>query len=124
MIAKLAGLAIDARYAVGPSSCSLERAIIAQWVAKNALAATGVPRCVGTPELPAPGFFQMQVHNLAALLSAIASAPMLVDAAHLPARWRLALRLLGLPALDRPAETAIAEGASVLVARYDRMLAA
>ncbi|HEY4176401.1 MAG TPA: hypothetical protein VGM90_06200 [Kofleriaceae bacterium] len=122
MIRKLAGLAVDARYAISPSSCSVERAIIAQWVAKNALAATGVPACVGTTEPTQPGVLYMQANSLTALLSAIASVPVLVDAAHLPARWRLALRLLGVPALDRPAKVAIAEGASVLTVQH--MLAA
>jgi hypothetical protein len=51
---------------------------------------------------------------LADLLAALAVVPALIDPAGLPITWRLALRALGIPLLDRPATSVLAAGACVL----------
>jgi hypothetical protein len=122
VIAKLAGLAIDARFAVRgvvrgvvPGVCDpVARALAARWIAANALSASGVRVVLeGTPPRE-PSVFALRAGSLAAVIAAIASVPVLVDAAILPLRWRLVLLALGLPALDRSPAAALADGASVL----------
>ena len=118
MIARLAGLAIDARFAIPaamPGTLEpIARARAARWIAANALATRGIELAVeGTPP-DEPRILVMRAASLSELLAAIAAIPVLVDSATLPCRWRLALRALGLPALDRPAESALSGGASVL----------
>lgn len=120
MIARLAGLAIDARFAI-PAAMpgTLEpvaRARAARWIAANALATRGIELAVEGAPPDAPRILVMRAASLSQLLAAIAAIPVLVDPATLPCRWRLALRALGLPALDRPAENALSRGASVLTA--------
>ena len=53
--------------------------------------------------------------DLTRLFAALAATPSLVDATSLPLAWRLALRGLGVPVLDRPANEAVAAGVPVLV---------
>lgn len=120
MIARLAGLAIDARFAI-PAAMpgTLEpvaRARAARWIAANALATRGIQLAVEGAPPSEPSILVMRAASLSELLAAIASIPLLVDPASLPCRWRLALRALGLPGLDRPAATALSGGASVLTA--------
>jgi hypothetical protein len=120
MIGRLAGLALDARFAIPAAMPGITepvaRARAARWIAANALAARGVPFAVDGEPPDAPGVFALRADSLTALLTALAALPLLVDAASLPGGWRLALRALGLPALDRPATDAVADGASVLIA--------
>ena len=120
MIARLAGVAIDARFAVVTSpageSDPAARARAARWIAANALATRDVGLCV-EGELPGEAeLLVVHATSFSAMLAALAALPSLVDAATLPCRWRLALRALGLPGLDRPVASAIAGGASVLIA--------
>ncbi len=114
MILQLAGLAIDARCALPSLEDPGRRATAARWIAANALAATHVrvsvegmaPREARVLSLRAPCF--------AAALAAIAAIPSLIDSSTLPRSWRLALRALGIPGLDRSIAAALAEGVSVL----------
>jgi hypothetical protein len=119
MIAQLAGVALDARFSVHAAPPGrgepLARARAARWIAANALASRGLALAVaGTPPDHA-SILVLRADSLAAVLAAIASHPALIDADTLPCRWRLALRALGLPGLDRPAARALAGGASVLI---------
>ena len=121
MIARLAGLAIDARFAI-PAAMpgTLEpvaRARAARWIAANALATRGIQLAIEGAPPREPSILVMRAAGLSELLAAIASLPVLVDPTGLPGRWRLALRALGLPALDGPAARALSGGASVLTAR-------
>jgi len=140
MIAKLAGVALDARVAsrIGDSRT---RALAAQWIAKNALAARGVRvdvdrddiavdervvdilgrRAVdldglslargSSPRLAVDTqhdigddarWLAIRATTLTGLLAALAAIPALVDPTTIPRRWRVALRALGLPMLDKP----------------------
>jgi hypothetical protein len=140
MIAKLAGVALDARVAsrIGDSR---SRALAAQWIAKNALAARGVKVEVedrggpldgddvalargSSPRLPIDDFaasmgeiddgslglapardarwLAVRATTLTGLLAALSVLPALVDTTTIPRRWRLGLRALGLPILDKP----------------------
>jgi hypothetical protein len=149
MIAKLAGVALDARVAsrIGDSR---SRAIAAQWIAINALAARGVKVDVddrdladppgdgvglargSSPRLPVDDFaasmgevepgerdavddeqlalapaqdarwLAVRATTLTGLLAALSVIPALVDPTTIPRRWRLGLRALGLPMLDKP----------------------
>jgi hypothetical protein len=120
VIARLAGLAIDARFAIpGALPGALEpvaRARAARWIAANALATRGIQLAIEGAPPSEPSILVVRAASLSAVLAAIASLPVLVDAASLPCRWRLALRALGVPALDRPAPAALSGGASVLTA--------
>lgn len=127
MIAQLAGLALDARFGLHAAPAGqgdpTQRARAARWVAANALATSGVEIAIdGTPPDEA-SVLVLRADCLAAVLAAIASHPALVDADTLPYRWRLALRALGLPALDRPAARALAGGASILISGHAPSLA-
>jgi hypothetical protein len=94
-VIKLCGVAVDARVqARTRDPRALARAT--RWIAANYLA---IRR--NRP------LHLVRVASLTDLLSAIACAPVLVDRTSLPARWQLALRLLGLPLLDRPRGAAI-----------------
>jgi hypothetical protein len=127
MIAKLAGVALDARVASRMGD-SRSRALAAQWIAKNALAARGVavesdddpPELArgSSPHLPVDDFaasmgetargddvarwLTIRATTLTGLLAALSVLPALVDATTIPRRWRLGLRALGLPMLDKP----------------------
>ena len=118
MIGRLAGLAIDARFAIPAAMPGIlepvARARAARWIAANALATRGIQLAIEGAPPSEPSILVMRAAGLSELLAAIAAIPVLVDPASLPCRWRLALRALGLPALDRPAESALSGGASVL----------
>jgi hypothetical protein len=112
VIARLAGVALDARVAARTND-PRERAIAAQWIAANAL---GVARVRTVAHGPAPDTARVvSVHaeSLPEILAALAAAPVLVHPGTLPITWRAALHALGVPVLDRPIETALAQGASV-----------
>jgi hypothetical protein len=129
VIARLAGLAIDARFATDrarsdrrdPASC----ATAARWIAANALAARGLRAALDGAPPREPAVFALRADSLAAVIAAVAAVPMLVDPTGLPRRWRLALRALGLPTLDGSVADALAAGASVLspIGRGQRALA-
>ena len=111
MIARLCGLAIDARAATR-TDCPLARANAARWIAANALA-------IGRRPVPQPSSSQARlreehISGFGDLLATLAATPALVDPAALPAHWRLGLQALGVPVLDRPADDALAAGASVI----------
>jgi hypothetical protein len=113
VIARLVGLAVDARAAarrVDPAA----RALAARWIAGNLLAIRGL-RVGLDGELPA-GARVLGLHaaTLTGVLAALAAVPALVDAATLPVRWRLALAALGIPVVDRPLAAVLAGGASVV----------
>lgn len=114
MIARLAGVALDARSATACGGDPHARATAARWIAANALAARGLHAWLDGALPIAPRVFSLRAPCFAAVMAAIASVPVLVDAAQLPAHWRLALRVLGLPALDRSTSAALAGGVSVL----------
>jgi hypothetical protein len=114
VIARLTGLALDARFAVHAAGNPVARALAARWIAANALAARGVRVAFDGAPPHEPSVLALRADSLAAAIAAIAAVPVLVDAASLPCRWRLALRALGLPTLDRAAPAALADGASVL----------
>lgn len=118
MIARLAGLAIDARFAIPDAMPGVAepvaRARAARWIAANALATRGARVAIEGEPPGAPSLVALHAESLAAVLAAIAALPALIDTTGLPCRWRIALRALGLPALDRPAAAAMALGASVL----------
>jgi hypothetical protein len=118
VIGKLAGLAIDARFATGrarpggrdPAAC----AIAARWIAANALAARGVQVALDGIPPGDPVVFALRADSLAAVIAAVAAVPLLVDTTALPRRWRLGLCALGLPTLAGSIAAALAGGASVL----------
>ena len=116
MIARLAGVACDARSATRHLESPHARAAAARWIAANALAAGGHRVWLdGTPP-SAPRVFALHARCLVSAIAAIASVPVLVDASLLPRHWRLALRALGLPELESTTADALAGGASVLSA--------
>ncbi len=115
MIAKLAGVALDARYAIALAGDSRARATASRWIAANAMATSSVRVSVrgGLPR--APGVFSVTAPCFAGLLAALAAVPALIDPTTIPRGWRLALAALGVPCLDRSAASAVAEGASVFL---------
>ena len=87
---RLCGVAVDARMSTRTRDPrALARAT--RWIAANYLAVRRHR-----------ALHLVRVASLADLLATIASAPMLVERASLPPRWQLALRVLGVPLLDRP----------------------
>ena len=113
MIARLCGLAVDARASTRTRD-PLELAIATRWIAANLISIRGA-RLVVDGMVPAGGrLFGARVASLGDLLAALAAVPALVDAATLPFHWRLGLRALGIPVLDRPIPAALAAGASVV----------
>lgn len=112
MIARLAGVALDARFAARTRNLR-ERALAAQWIAANVL---GVSRVRATLDGEAPDracVVSVHATSLRAILATIASVPVLVHPGTLPMRWRAALHAFGVPVLDEPIEEALAQGASV-----------
>ncbi|CAN5900657.1 hypothetical protein BH11MYX3_BH11MYX3_30430 [soil metagenome] len=115
MIARLAGVALDGRYAMAAAGSSPARAGVARWIAANAMATSSVriqlrgtlPRASGTFSVDAPCF--------AGLLAALSTVPALIDPTTIPRGWRMALAALGVPCLDRSAVAAISEGVSVFL---------
>lgn len=112
MIARLAGVALDARLAIKTRD-PRERALAAQWIAANVLGVSRVRAvCDGDPPDHAC-VLSMHASSLREMLAALASMPVLVHPATLPMRWRAALAAFGVPVLDEPIEDALAHGASV-----------
>jgi hypothetical protein len=127
---RLASVALDARAATRTHDAR-QLAAAARWIAGNALAASGlrVRACddrtaracavaamaVPCDDPPSPAH-RVEVHapSITALLASLAAMPALVDPRTLRVRWRIALRALGVPLLDRPAADALAAGACVL----------
>jgi hypothetical protein len=118
-IARMCALGIDARRR--RSRDIVEMANASRWIAANLCSIRGVPfesrqaraRIVGVPRT-----------DLMRLCAELAAAPSLVDAELLPLAWRIALRGIGIPLLDRPASHALEAGISVVVPEIDmRMLA-
>jgi hypothetical protein len=112
MIARIAGVALDARVAARTRD-PRQRALAAQWIAANVLGASGVRSEPRVPSPPPACIVSMRATTLRAVLSTLASTPFLVHPATLPVHWRAALRALGIPLLDRSIEAALARGASV-----------
>ena len=112
MIARLAGVALDARVAARTRDLR-KRALAAQWIAANVLGVSRVRASLdgGVPQ----GACVVSLHatSLRAILTAIAATPVLVHPGTLPMRWRAAFRAFGVPVLDEPIEEALAQGASV-----------
>jgi len=114
VIARLCGVAIDARAATRTRD-PLELASAARWIAGNLVPTRGARRAIEGSGSTGARVFSVRAEHFGDLLAALAAAPALVDAATLPRRWRLALRALGIPVLDRPIPLALATGASVVV---------
>jgi hypothetical protein len=112
MIARLAGVAVDARV-MTRSPEPRERAEAARWIAANMLAACGVRSRVRGALPREACVFGVRAPSLLATLAAIAAVPALFDASTLPVRWRLAFGAFGVPVTDRPVEEVLASGASV-----------
>ncbi len=111
MIAKLCGLALDARVATRTDdAAALARA--AKWIAGNLLGIRG--RAIAANDPGPIRVIEAEVATLDDLLARLAAQPALVDPATLPATWRFYLRAVGMPLLDRPVDDALAGGASVL----------
>jgi len=104
-------VAIDARTAA--TADARDRADAAGWVASNLLAARGL-RVVPGPRPSRPSSARVHASQWDELLAAVAAQPALIDPATLPVRWLALARFFGLPLLDRPANDALAAGASVL----------
>jgi len=117
VIARLAGVAIDARVAARTTDpVRLGRA--ASWIAGNALAtrARGMRVLLIDPVPDGAHVFAVRPGDVVGLLTALAVIPALVDAASLARGCRVALRALGLPVVDRPVEDVLAAGASIVTA--------
>ncbi len=114
MIARLVGLAADARRATRGVADPRDLAAAARWIAANALATRGLEVRFEGAVPRAPRVFGLRARCFASAIAAIASLPVLIDAEMLPRHWRMALRALGLPALDRATASALAGGACVL----------
>jgi hypothetical protein len=114
VIAKLAGLAVDARFALPALEDPVGRARAARWIAANALAARGIRFAVEGVAPRGARMFALRATTFAAAIAAIAAVPVLIDAETLPRHWRYLLRALGLPVLAGSPQAAIDRGASVL----------
>ena len=112
MIAPLAGLALDARR-ITRTDDPLALAQAGAWIARNLLAIRRT-RVVVDGVVPSAQIIYAQITGFDDLLAAIAAVPALVDPDGLPTGWRLALRAVGIPLLDRPAASVLASGACVL----------
>jgi len=118
MIARLAGVALDARV-VSRSSDPVKLGRAARWIASNALAARGV-RVLLVDRVPdGAHVFAVRPGDVVGMLTALAVIPALVDPSALARGCRLALRALGLPTLatlDRPIADVLAAGATIVTA--------
>jgi hypothetical protein len=113
VIARIFGCAVDAR-AAARASDPVERAYAARWIAANWLA---VRRLVVAVDGALPGGVRtlaLTVASATGVLAALAVVPALVDVAALPLAWRLSLRVLGVPVLDRSPDIALAAGATII----------
>ena len=97
MIARLCGLAVDARVQRRDDLRALART--SRWVAGNAIGLRGrrLFSCGALPD--EPWLARVRVGGFGELLAGLAVAPALLAAEDLPARWRFGLRLLGVPML-------------------------
>ena len=112
MIARLAGVALDARVAAHTKDLR-QRALAAQWIAANVLGVSKV-RAELSGETPEKAcVVSIHATSLKEILATIATMPVLVHPATLPMRWRAVLAAFGVPVLDQPIEEALAQGASV-----------
>lgn len=114
MILKVAGLALDARFAARAGSDAAARAVAARWIAANALACRGIRLAVEGVAPRGARLFALRATSFAAAIAAIAAVPVLIDPATLPRHWRYLLRGLGMPVLAESPAAAIEAGASVL----------
>jgi hypothetical protein len=112
MIARLAGVALDARVAA-TSRDPRARALAAGWVAANALAARDLRVELLGAAPTTPSLIRLRALDLTGTLAAIAAVPALLDPTALPRSWIVALKLLGMPLLDRPTPVVLSHGASV-----------
>ncbi|HEY5922986.1 MAG TPA: hypothetical protein VIV11_15005 [Kofleriaceae bacterium] len=112
MIARLAGVAFDARFATRTRDLR-KRALAAQWIAANVLGVSHVRARLDGDAPQRACVVSIHATSLRAILATIASVPVLVHPATLPMRWRAVLRAFGVPVLDEPIESALAQGASV-----------
>ena len=112
MIAKLCGLAIDARVQHHDDLKAL--ASTSRWIAGNALGLRG-RRLFTCGALPAePWLARIRTGGFGDLLAALAVAPSLLAAEDVPARWRFGLRVLGVPLLDELVSSTLDHGVSVV----------
>jgi hypothetical protein len=115
MIARLAGVMIDARIAARTNDpVRLGRA--ARWIAGNVLAVRGVRVLLVDPAPTGAHVFEVRPGDVLGVLSALAVIPALVDVTSLARGCRVALRALGLPVVDRPVAEVLAAGASIVTA--------
>lgn len=110
---QLAGVAIDARYAIA-SDTLVGRARAARWIAANALAARGAKLAVDGIQPVGARLYSLRARSFHAVIAALAAVPVLVDTQTLPRHWRIMLRALGMPCLTGTPRAAIEDGASVL----------
>ncbi|MFT3692083.1 MAG: hypothetical protein QM831_03000 [Kofleriaceae bacterium] len=113
MMFQLAGLAIDARYAIHETT-HVGRAHAARWIAANALACRGAKLAIESILPSRASLYSLRTRSLYGAIAAIAAVPALIDAATLPRHWRMALRALGMPFLTGTPREAIEDGASVV----------
>jgi hypothetical protein len=118
VIAQLCGVRLDAMRA-GRTHDLAQRARASQWIAANGCAISGIRAF----EVPCGArLVHVDVPSLTCLLGVLAAMPALVDATRLPWPWRLALRALGIPVLDRTATDVVAAGIPVIVPVSSRVL--
>ena len=118
MIRRLCGIRLDAMRACATRDVT-RKALASQWIAANVCAISGIrsrPRDI----VPTGArLVHVEIRSLTALLGLLAALPGLVNPAGLPLRWRLAVRALGIPTLDRAAaNVVVAGGASVILPSY------
>jgi hypothetical protein len=111
MIVKLAGVALDARMQRRTDLRALART--SRWVAGNALALRD-RRVFACGAMAEPAITRVRADGFGELLAALSLAPSLIAPEDLPARWRFALRVLGIPTLGGFASAALAQGIPVL----------
>jgi hypothetical protein len=122
-LARFCGAMVDARSRPHTGD-ACELAATAGWIASNLLAARGVRVGRRADDRHGAGIVRVRVSDLGGLLAAIAVMPALIDASTVPPRWRVALRALGLPLLDRTPDMAVASGASVVIVEPSPRMAA
>ncbi|MGE0395245.1 MAG: hypothetical protein AB7T06_00860 [Kofleriaceae bacterium] len=110
-LARICGLGIDARRARRTRSV-VELAHASRWIAANLCSIRGVPFVQAAATARIVG---VRTNDLMRLCAELASRPSLVDAELLPIAWRVVLRGVGIPMLDRPRAHALDAGVSVVV---------
>jgi hypothetical protein len=108
----MCGLGIDARRARRTRSV-VELADASRWIAANLCSIRSVP--VVSAANTRARVIAVRTNDLMRLCAELAAMPSLVDAELLPLAWRLALRGVGIPVLDRPRAHALDAGVSVIV---------